>query len=345
MRIDNFDLRGINFFKKSFLELVFLSVALICSCLFMQLRFSLSGSYSLGNLGALVNGTAAKPFQYRILIPAIANQLYKFGFYPFNSLPNVFRILETSSVFFLIVSFRNYISLFIKDKTLSSLLSFLILYVLPFNFLFPRQSPIYYPYYMPPSPIYFPYDIPSILFFTLGLLFMFRRRWLVYYTIFIVATLNRETSCFLTLIYLFHSIRRERLNTIIFHCGAQLIIWIIIKSVLYKLFIYNPGSNGFEWYHAGTTVTHLSSNVSFLADPKNYPFLFSNLGFIWIPVFFYYRLIRVEFVKSSLLLAFPFFIGMLLIGNIYELRIFGELIPVFLTALLLILRELFIRSK
>jgi hypothetical protein len=171
------------------------------------------------------------------------------------------------------------------------------------------------------------------------LIFMYQRKWHIYYIVFVLATFNRETTCFLTVIYLFTSIKREKLNRIIYHCCAQLIIWVIIKAILFILFYNNPGQNGFEWYHMNSNVTHLSTNISFFSNLKNYPFFFGNLGFIWIPVLFYYRLIKIEFVKRSLLVIFPFFIGMLFVANIDELRIFGELIPVFLIAFLIILKS------
>ena len=98
------------------------------------------------------------------------------------------------NIFLLILAFRYYITLFIKDRALNSLFSFLILFILPFHFFFPRP---YYPNYW--------YDTPSILFFTLGLIAMYKRKWMIYYFIFIIATFNRETTCFLTVIYLFTS--------------------------------------------------------------------------------------------------------------------------------------------
>lgn len=329
MRINNLAL-ATPIFKKYYFDILFLVVALLFSYLLMQLRFSLNGEFGPGSLAALTNYSASKPFQYRVLMPWLANLLLKLGFPPFNSILGTFKVLETISVFSIILSFRYYISLFVNNKTIVSFLAFSILYILPFNFLLPRIIPVYYPY-----------DMPSIFFFTLGLIFMYRQKWIAYYAVFVFATFNRETTSFLTFIYLFTSIRRERPNRVFLHCCAQFIIWVIIKAVLFKLFYCNPGQNGFEWFHMNSDITHLSTNISFLLYFRNYPFFFSNLGFIWIPVFFYYRLIKIEFVQRSLLVIFPFFIGMMFVGNIFEIRIFGELIPVFLMAFLLILKEIF----
>jgi hypothetical protein len=69
---------------------------------------------------------------------------------------------------------------------------------------------------------------------------------------------------------------------------------------------------------------------------------FSIFGFTWIPVLFYHHRIRHDFVKRSLIVTIPFFIGMMFVSNIYELRVFGELIPLFTTAFILILESLLI---
>ena len=334
MRIPNLTWGRFKLLKKDYLDLIFLAAALLFSYYFMQLRFSLNVEFGPGSLAALTNYSAFKPFQYRILMPWIASLLSKFSFCPFNSLSNIYQILETTSIFLVIVSFRYYISLFIENRIISSLLAFSILYILPFNFLFPRLIPVYYPY-----------DMPAIYFFTLGLIFMYQRRWAVYYIIFVIACFNRDSACFLTFIYLFTSLKREKLNWVIYHCCAQFIIWAIIKLVLFKLFFRNPGQNWFEWYHMNSNITHFSTNISFLSGFRNYPFLFSNLGGIWILVFFYYRLIKIEFVKRSIFVVFPYFLGMMFVGSIYEIRIFGELIPVFLMAFLVILKELFKSQK
>jgi hypothetical protein len=72
----------------------------------------------------------------------------------------------------------------------------------------------------------------------------------------------------------------------------------------------------------------------------NWPLFASSMGFLWIPVLFYYRRIKNEFLQRSLWVVFPLFAGMMFVGNIYELRIFGELLPIFLAAFFLILFDL-----
>lgn len=334
-------------FKKlsgnGFFELIFLVVALFASYYFCRLRFLQAEEFpSLDFLIQISSHSGPTPWQYRILIPFIADFLHQLNLPLLSSFERIYKALEAASIFLLILAFRYYITLFIKDRALNSLFSFLILFILPFHFFFPRP---YYPNYW--------YDTPSILFFTLGLIAMYKRKWMIYYFIFIIATFNRETTCFLTVIYLLTSLGREKWGKITYHFGAQTILWFMIKGFLLKLYMNNPGASGFEWYTVPVyfpikdvpLVSHLYDNVYFFMNIGSYPTFFSNIGFIWIPVLFYHHLIKVEFIKKSLLVVFPFFGGMMLVANIYELRIFEELIPVFLSAFALIVNELHKNTK
>jgi hypothetical protein len=309
-------------------ELLVLLVAAFYSFYFAELRFSLNSEYGPSNLAALTSHSAFKPFQYRILLPSLADALCRLGSFPSDSPAKAFKVLEAASTFLTIAAFRYYVSSFFADRLTNALMALSLLYVLPFHLLLPRINPFYYPA-----------DTASIFFFSLALALMQRRKWLMYYAVFVFATLNRETSVFLTVTYALIALGREKTSGVFLHCAAQFLIWVGIKSALFAAFAGNPGPDGFEWRHMGTSVTHLSTNLSFLATPGNYPFLLSAFGFTWVPVLFNYRSIGVAFVRRSVLVVFPFFAGMLLVGNIYEIRIFGELIPIVLTAFLVIVGE------
>jgi hypothetical protein len=294
---------------------------------FCELRFLLADPFAGPELfAAVAHHAGPKPWQYRILIPYAADILSHLNLPLLRSLERWAKLAELSSLFLLVLAFRRYISLFIRDKVVASLFSFLILLILPFNFFFPRP---HYPNYW--------YDMPSMLFFTLGLIFLVQKKWLPYYAVFVIATFNRETTCFLTVIYLVASFGRERPKTIMSHCVSQIVVWLAIKSLLVRLYAGNPGPS-FEWY-AEPGVTHFSDNIAFFTHPGNYPMFLSNMGFTWVAVLLHLRRITVEFVKRSLLVVFPFSIGMMFVANIYELRLFGELIPVFLAAFVLVFYE------
>ena len=291
---------------------------------FMTFRFAFNVENSVATLSKLMTGDAATPFQYRILIPYLINLLFIHTKMILSIKHPIvlFHLIEFLAAFGFICASRYYFQLLIRKKIVSIIFSLVLFNSLIFNFILPRAIPIFYPS-----------DIPSMFFFTLGLIFLYKQKWLFYYILFIIASFNRETTCFLTCIYFLTYIGKTKPKLFILNCFAQLIIWLSIKYFLVQMFVKNPGAGLFEEHH-------LSTNLSFLLHIDNYPFLFSSFGFMWIPVFYFFRLISDNFVKRSLFVVFPFISGMMIVGNIYELRIYGELFPVILSAFILIVIKL-----
>jgi hypothetical protein len=315
--------------KKVPFSLTFALTALGSAYFFMLVRLSLSHESTDVTLRALTDGTAPQYFQHRALVFWMAKFLILLKVLSPESLYVFFMLTETLSGLLLVFAFRWYLLPFIGKPMTSSLFSLSILYILPFHYIFPRILPIY-----------FPYDLPAILFFTVGLGLMQRRNWLLYYPLFLVAVLNRETAGFLTFIYLLTSWRSDKPAKVLGHCTAQAALWLAAKGVLYELYQSNPGQNFVQRYHEGTNVTHLSTNVDFLLHLSNYPLLLSMFGFAWIPVIVYRSHIRDPFVRRSLAVLLPFFAMTMYAGNIYEMRLYGELIPVVLAAALVVIQAL-----
>jgi hypothetical protein len=318
----------------------FLVMAAILAFFFTQLRWSLTRQYTPGALMPLAFGSADVPFQLRTLVPWITSWTFQLleSKPPFDSVLKIYHIIEMVSTFLLFVVFRHYLALFIKNFYASAILSFSLLYPLSFNYLFPLYFSIYdgskilpsvhfYPEFIN---LYYPYDIPSIMLFTLGLIFIYKSKWRFYYPLFVLATFNRETTLFLTFIYLFTAFRKDDNNTIMLHCVTQLFIWAAIKYFLHLLYSGNPGMS---------LEKGLMFNLKVLTTPFYYPYILSNMGFIWLPTLLFYRHLKEDFVKRSLLVLIPFASVTLAVAKFTELRGFGEVIPVVLTAFVLILRE------
>ena len=300
----------------------YLLLAGLASYYFTSLWFELNYEFRGAPWEAILKGTAATPFQYRVLVPWLVNGLMalRVAGRGFVSAQALLFWIQCGSVFLLVLAFQSCLGLFF-EKRLAPLFSLLLFLVLPFNYLLDRFLAIRYPT-----------DLPAVLFFTIGLVLLYRRNWLLFYPLFIIATLNRETSCFLSVVYLFTALGRENRRKIIIHLGAQILLWTAIKYCLYMLYRANPGSEFFQG--------HIQQNLGFLMNPAAYPLFFSNLGYLWVPVLMCRRLIPDHFARRSVLVIYPYFLGMFVIGNMYELRIYGELIPLVLTALLLIVKEL-----
>jgi hypothetical protein len=86
-------------------------------------------------------------------------------------------------------------------------------------------------------------------------------------------------------------------------------------------------------------------NIELFSEPSNYYFILSNMGFLWVPAFLLWRHIKDDFARRSLFVAVPFLLGSFLIGQYTELRGFGELIPVVVSAFILELKVFFEKDE
>lgn len=301
-------------------------MAAAASFYFTELRFTFNSQYIDAQLLDLLKHTALVPYQYRVLVPELVKLIRAI----LSPLPifvpwlDIYRMVDFAAVFLLIVAFRQYLSLFIRDTLLYTLLSFTLFLVLPYNYLLPRIIALWYPW-----------DMPSLLFFTVGLILIYKQNWKLYYPLFAVAVLNRETICFLTVVYFFTAAGRTPWRTVLFHVCLQLVLWTIIKFALYLAFIDNPWKVGRLF--AFRPLMQLQS----LLDVRFLPTLLGGWGYIWVLVLCGYRYIDNVFVKRSLLAAIPFMLGMFCVADVLEMRVYGELTPVLLSAAVLGLKGMF----
>ena len=279
----------------------------------------------------MVDGSAMAPFQFRALIPWSVSLVRDFvGEGAFN-LEHARMGSELLFVFLLLVVFRAYMVHLLGDGRKGILATLALAMVLPFHYIIPEAFPFYYVY-----------DLPSVFFFTLGLLLLHKRQWLLYYPLFALATFNRESTCFLTLIYVLTCFRREwrspgalahseywKLNTEcsalspLLHVLAQSAIWISIKALLNHLY---PGDVSFN---------HFTRNFYMLRLPSTYPILFSVFGYTWLLALFGNRLIKDDFVRRACYAVPLFFAVIFVVGQIRELPLYGEMIPVVVPAAIL----------
>jgi len=303
---------------------IFLMTISLLSLYFTGMRFMLCNEAKRASLSLLLGYFADVPFQYRVLVPWCVNLLVNLNLPYLGSPVRIFKIIEFVSIFFLFIAFRTYISYFIKNELRSSIFSLFLFLLLPYQYVYCSLSF---------GALYYPSDIPSVLFFTLGLIFIRKKNFLAYYPIFIIATFNRETTIFLIFAYLATTIEKNRIAHVLFHCLLQVVIWLLIKRYLAVLFANNPGPGYF--------VNFFYVNLGMLTNPVNVIRIASSFCFIWIAVISHFKLITDEFTKRSLMVLFPFLSGMFIVGNIIELRIYGEMAPIILSAFLVIINNVF----
>ena len=101
------------------------------------------------------------------------------------------------------------------------------------------------------------------------------------------------------------------------------------------LYEANPGQT-FEYFHVGTQVPHWRTNLNVLANWPHLVLVLSTFGFVWVLIPVGWRRLRDSFPKKALSAVVPYLAMVLLIGNLNEIRVFGELLPFVLVPALII---------
>lgn len=301
----------------------FCAAAALFAVYFGSMRFG-RGEWDQVPFESVVAGQAITPYQYRVLVPWMVGVAEKTAL----PLPGVATgrklafLIEVASIFCALLAFRLYIGSIIKQEPLASLLAWTAMFLIPFNYWLSGM----WMFWMW-------YDMPSLLFFTLGLWLLRERMWWGFYLVFVLGTLNRETTCFLTMVLLAAEWGgRNWLRRTVIHVLAQAAIWLGVKFVLFQMYRANPG--------AGLSLNNLASNVDVLAHNPYRLFMFlSSLAYLWLPAAVFFPMITDRFVRRASLVTIPFLLVMLISGNAPELRIYGEMIPVVLPAYIVIVIE------
>jgi len=290
-----------------------------------ELRFQFMREYDVASVKRLMEGTAMTPFQYRALFPWLMRLVG--GIIDLGNgqlLSNFLFWMEFSNLLLASISIKLYVKNVTNNDRLSNIMGILFFTSIPFlNF------------FTPLSRLYYPSDIPSIYFMAFGLLFLLQKKWLLYYIILIIGTFNRETTLFLVIAYIatqFNSLDNKQFYKSV---GLQLVIWSGIKIGLWLLYHGNNGAGAFSLYHNSElseyTISFLNSrfysNLMMFSQMKDASSFTSIGAFLLIPSIYYALQLNNSFVKRTLW-VFPIFFGiMLLVGNLNEFRIYGELIP------------------
>ena len=169
-------------------------------------------------------------------------------------------------------------------------------------------------------PYWYPWDIPAVLFTTLGILWIREQRWSWYYWIFPFATLNRETTSFLIVVFALTQFGKMKWWTLAQHVVVQVAIWLCIKTLLSLTFAKNPGIGD---YYADA----LKDNWAALREPATWRTVSLVFGVLWLPLIVFARYIREPFVRRALFVVPLFFAVTFVLAQFDELRIYGEMLP------------------
>jgi hypothetical protein len=146
------------------------------------------------------------------------------------------------------------------------------------------------------------YDFSTLFFFSLGLLLMARREWGWFLFIFAIATLNKETTIFLYLVFALYFFNRMPRRNFILLSACQLGLYALIQGIIRFMYRNNPG-DALEW--------HFSDQIpQYTAIAEKTPLLLVVWGaaLIMIAILVAYKWRRKpEFMRIAFAI-FPFFL-------------------------------------
>ena len=180
------------------------------------------------------------------------------------------------------------------------------------------------------------YDFPNLFLFTLGLVMVVERRWPAFLVVFGLATLNKETSILLTLVWLLDSRGRLSGRRLAEGLAVQILGWAAIRGSITLLYQDNPGAV-VEWWHLHGNLA-LGSRI--IANLRHRPL--SDIQTKWGP-----KLVVVlaavgvavslrrtpVFLKRASVIVVPLFVLTLFMGTLEEARQFYEFYPIALLVL------------
>lgn len=193
----------------------------------------------------MIHGQAYRPFVTRALLPALVRVITAI-------LPTEWKSAITATDWRLAYSWeQEYLTEYLVASALmyASLVGFFFalkyllkaLYELPqvftdvISLLALAALPLFFNYYS------YIYDFPLLLLFTLGLGLMLRRKWTAYLVLFLLATINKETSALLTLVFAIHFFRKIEPRKYWQILAGQAFIFLFVRGGLSWMFRDNPG--------------------------------------------------------------------------------------------------------
>lgn len=274
-------------------------------------------------LTALVTGEAAKPFVLRFLVPFLMREMMAFT--PLN-VETAAAICMTLSLLGFLPAFRYLLAAFDLDEKRQDRLTIVaVLGLAPLLF----------------TPGKAVYDLTTLFLFTLALALLARRRWLPYLAVFVLATLNRETSILLLLVFVAENICREdltswRTSRQLRRALVQLVIYGVIRLAIIGAFWGNSGT--LMQYHLDKQLTTIVAVPGWIAEGTLTDWLLVGMliGGTLLPLLVFYRWSsKPRFLRRAFLAVYPLLYVLFLIGGMpFETRVFIEAYPVLVLLLL-----------
>jgi hypothetical protein len=302
-------------------------------------QFSLAYIYGTTNyvdLHEYALGHARLPFQYRALtgwllwaglhVPGLS-ALVPAPYEQMDAARLMEMVLVFGSVLWILRSARQVAGTIFADPLVTRAMGLTFLATLYINY----AEPAYARHYS------YPYDLPSLALIFAGFIAVLRQQIWRLLVLFALATLARETAIILVPIFLCWNwpviAPAERpallpLGRAMALAGVMIVIWAAEKAGLQALYGANLSEAVLKHRPAlaGGMVLQIGGNMLDMVQPFRWPVAFSELCWLWLPVFCFWRLIDHVQLKRAIRILTPYWvIGMSMVGVLRETRVFGEL--------------------
>jgi hypothetical protein len=310
-----------------------LIVCVLFSLGFTYCYFLYTHDYPPGSYERIAKFEADKVFQTRLLVTTVANllepiiPLLRWSFQwavPYTiDYEVILQLINASFLVALILLIRPLAK--ILGYATEPVTSLLILVPLSWNYIGING-------FIDGAGLYYPYDIPSLTFFAAGIILFLQKKWLWFYPVFILACLNRESACFITLggflltlqigeskfVDILKSNRRMISQVI-----AQAGIWLALRLILSYAFRNNPGEFFEKPHSMFDFIAKIWSGEAHWA--MNNPRLFLTLfAGVWIVPFLFWKNLNPS-AKRFILLGLLYLLALVFRSNMMETRVYNEL--------------------
>jgi len=321
-------------------RIVFTAAAILTSlCVFLFfLRFSTVNENYRASFSAMLDGTAHRPFVMRVLIPWLTT--FTSMIFPLEIRNQINEAIANSRIFSVILSlyrvsadqgFEAVVSLFWQFLSLPGYyFSFRFLLLKNFDVSEKKAGRLTLLSTFGLLPLMFfgyIYDLPQLFLCTLAFAAIAANRTILYFIVFALAVLNKETAVVLAIpsILLFWNPFMPSLLKAVKGAGYQLLIFLAIRIPLIVHFRKNPGM---------VVEPHLRTHIEGMIDYPLYGIAVTAL-FLCLTVLFLYKwkqkpaLVNLGLVSGAILMVL-FLLG----GMPQEFRVFYEVIGVVLISIL-----------
>ena len=310
------------------------AAAVVCAAAYAWMHLATGQQHQYASVWLYTSGEAATPFQYRALVPWAASALRALPGADALDLRVVYGALDALCALGVWVAMRRFLRPYLggsEGRAARAVAALAAFVPLALGTAAPWRH----------NDFYFPYDTLAVAVFALGLALLQERRWWAYYALFAVGTLNRETTCFLTIAWVLASWGRVPLRALAAHSLAQLGIWVGLKAGLAALYADNPVLH--DAGHGLFITTTIRTTLSLVAVPA-WVYTALALGGAWLVLALLRGRLRDPEIRRWFRVVPVFLLGMALVGELLEVRIYGELVPLVTAGVLVVLGDL-VRSS